>query len=320
LQPHRVFPEWNYTIRPRDPISKKWATYFWTDAKKIFPDPDLPRIHKPYYHQPSPKEALATARHIQDTEACTRALIDLAPHLPAELKDEALAMACAIWNKEQRDASSALAPTLPEPLQAETLAAVCAIQDEGTRAKRLVACAPTLSDALKVEALAVARAFQTQEYRARVLSALAPTLPNELRIEAINEAVHLIYGLIDHERTRRPELYRKTVFARGKERFDGFQRQLWPETLHALAQHTRRELLDDLTALLPLIEHLGGQAAIEGFFYALRDVTTWWPWAATTPLESSARSFSVILPVVRSRRGGRATTAQAIVFNRAVGA
>jgi hypothetical protein len=23
LQPHRVFPEWNYTIRPCDPISKK---------------------------------------------------------------------------------------------------------------------------------------------------------------------------------------------------------------------------------------------------------------------------------------------------------
>jgi hypothetical protein len=48
-------------------------------------------------------------------------------------------------------------------------------------------------------------------------------------------------------------------------------------TLDALAQHPRDELLANLAALVPMIEHLGGQVAIEEFFYALRDVTTWWP-------------------------------------------
>jgi hypothetical protein len=47
--------------------------------------------------------------------------------------------------------------------------------------------------------------------------------------------------------------------------------------LHTLAQGTRRDLLESLTALVPLIEHLGGQAAIEDLFYALHDVAQWWP-------------------------------------------
>jgi len=64
----------------------------------------------------------------------------------------------------------------------------------------------------------------------------------------------------------------------GKEKYRGFyQQSLWPETLHTLVQRSRDELLEDLAALVPLIEHLGGQSAIEDFFYALRDVTTWWP-------------------------------------------
>lgn len=97
-------------------------------------------------------------------------------------------------------------------------------------------------------------------------SALAPTLTSELRIETFNEAVHLVHGLL-HDAN----------ISWGDEHFNGFQRHLWPEMLHPLAEIPRHELLDDLAALVPLIEHLGSQAAIEEFFYALRDVTTWWP-------------------------------------------
>ena len=52
---------------------------------------------------------------------------------------------------------------------------------------------------------------------------------------------------------------------------------LWPETLRALARHRRAELLDDLNALLPLIEHLGGAEAVQETFLAMRDVARWWP-------------------------------------------
>jgi len=36
-------------------------------------------------------------------------------------------------------------------------------------------------------------------------------------------------------------------------------------------------LIESFIALAPLIEHLGGKTAIEDSFYAMWDVTTWWP-------------------------------------------
>jgi hypothetical protein len=142
----------------------------------------------------------------------------------------------------------------------------------------LFTLAPTLPEPLKAEALTAVQAIQDQMRRTQVLCALAPTLLNGLQRETLFiEAVHLVHELVNTGPRNRSGLYCQIISSWGKQRFHGFQLQLWSETLHALARRPRNELLDDLAALVPLIEHLGGQSAIEDFFYALRDVTTWWP-------------------------------------------
>jgi len=52
---------------------------------------------------------------------------------------------------------------------------------------------------------------------------------------------------------------------------------LWDETLPLLARRTRRNLLADLRALVPVIHALGGDEAIAETFRAIQDTARWWP-------------------------------------------
>jgi len=58
--------------------------------------------------------------------------------------------------------------------------------------------------------------------------------------------------------------------------YKGLQSSIWSNTLHKMASRRRGALLRDIGALAPLIEHLGGKAAIKEVFYAIRDVVRWW--------------------------------------------
>lgn len=88
------------------------------------------------------------------------------------------------------------------------------------------------------EALLAAHAIEWEEARAEALGALAPHLA----------------GL------PRDRLY-----------------PLWRETLPLLAARTRRDLLSDLPALLPVILRLGGEAAVAETFRAVQFVGERWP-------------------------------------------
>jgi hypothetical protein len=87
-------------------------------------------------------------------------------------------------------------------------------------------------------ALAAAREIQKADDRARVLAALAEPLA----------------------KLPRPALHPS-----------------WHETLSSLARRTRRDLLADLEALIPVIHALSGEAAIAETACAIQDVTRWWP-------------------------------------------
>ena len=117
------------------------------------------------------------------------------------------------------------------------------------------------------EALRAARAITHEESRARALTGLARHLPDRLQVEALAES----FPFADRY------MIEQIMSIMSNHSQAGFQVLLWREILHTLAQGTRRDLLESLTALVPLIEHLGGQAAIEDLFYALRDVAQWWP-------------------------------------------
>ncbi len=49
------------------------------------------------------------------------------------------------------------------------------------------------------------------------------------------------------------------------------------EALPILAERTRKQLLADLGALVPVIEALGGAEAVEEAVQAVQDVGWWWP-------------------------------------------
>ncbi|MDZ8069309.1 MAG: hypothetical protein RMY64_27465, partial [Nostoc sp. DedQUE08] len=182
-------------------------------------------------------EALAAARAIQDKYSRAYALSALAEKLP-DILPEALAVARAIHDEVYRAyALSALAEKLPLELLPEALAAARAIQHESNRAKVLSALAEKLPLELLPEALAAARAIHDEVYCAKVLSALAGSLS---------------------------QMPSTKLFP------------LWQDTLHELSLRTRRDLLQDIKALFPVIFALGGEAATVELVRAIQDVARWW--------------------------------------------
>ncbi|MEH2115469.1 hypothetical protein [Nostoc sp.] len=51
---------------------------------------------------------------------------------------------------------------------------------------------------------------------------------------------------------------------------------LWQDTVHELCLRTRRDLLQDIKALFPVIFALGGEAATVEIACAIVDVGRWW--------------------------------------------
>ncbi|HUX77182.1 MAG TPA: hypothetical protein VMY40_11135 [Anaerolineae bacterium] len=147
-----------------------------------------------------PGEALTAAREIASRWGGGEALVlvDLAPHLPERLREEALAAAQKIRNADDRvEALISLAPHLPDPLREqvlrEALAAAREIRWDQARAEVLGSLAPHLPVPLREqmvgEALAAARKIWNADDRAQTLGALAPHLPVPLREQTVGEAL-----------------------------------------------------------------------------------------------------------------------------------
>ncbi len=253
-------------------------------------------------------EALAAVQAIRSEYTRAEALSGLAEHLPDELKGEALATAQAITDEKERDkALSGLAKHLPDELKEEALAAAQAIRDEEMRAGALSRLAEHLPDEQRVkviaEALAAVQAITHEESRAWALSGLAEHLPDELKGEALTTAqairderarTEALSGLAEHLSDEEwPELlkaialkvnypintFHRLVSARQAGNFSGLSEKpaVWTDTLRALSYQDRGMLLENLTALAPLIVHLGGREAIGEMVRAIRDVSGWWP-------------------------------------------
>ena len=183
-------------------------------------------------------EALAAAREIQEAYFRAHVLAALAERLPAEHLPTALAAAREIQEAYPRArVLAALAERLPE-VWPEALAAAREIQEADARADALRALAERLPAEHLPTALAAAREIQEADDRADALRALAEPLA----------------------KLPRPALHPS-----------------WHETLSSLARRTRRDLLADLEALIPVIHALSGEAAIAETACAIQDVTRWWP-------------------------------------------
>jgi hypothetical protein len=111
------------------------------------------------------------------------------------------------------------------------------IESQSSRAKALNALAHKLPPKLLPQAIAAARDISDKSSRTKTLSALA------LRLLEIPVT----------------ELF-----------------PLWQETLHKLALHNRKDLLEDINALAPIIFKLGNLAAVTEVITAIEDVARWW--------------------------------------------
>ena len=173
---------------------------------------------------------------------------------------------------------AALAPHLtpPERDQAlsQALEAARAIGDEGSRAEALAALAPHLTPPLLGPALEAARAIGAVGSRAEALAALAPHLTPPERDQALSQALEAARAIGDEESRARalaalaPHLVKLSP---------GTLYPLWNATLQLAATRTRRDLLSDLRALVPILATLGGAEAVAETFCAIQDVGRWWP-------------------------------------------
>jgi uncharacterized protein YeeX (DUF496 family) len=214
-------------------------------------------------------QALDIAFKIKKADACIKALDDLIPYLPQDLRDQGLAKIVErliepgdktvgldryikgleyikkIHNKTLRaDTLINLARYLPmeemgaEALAAEALAITQEIQDTPSFAKALAILSARLPSNLLPKALVLAREIENKDARAQALAALA---------------------------SRLAKLPRRDLYP------------LWDETLRHLARRTCDDLITDLKALEPIIRALGGEEAIAETFRAIRGVARWWP-------------------------------------------
>ena len=173
----------------------------------------------------------------EDGRAAARG--DAAAHLGDEIR-------CALIEASIRSLAANLPPELVAALvrhhqwtPRQALAYIRQNPDKWTRVETLGKLLPFLERPEHLaEALAAAREIQEAYPRARVLAALAEPLA----------------------KLPRPALHPS-----------------WHETLSSLARRTRRDLLADLEALIPVIHALSGEAAIAETACAIQDVTCWWP-------------------------------------------
>ena len=212
-------------------------------------------------------EALRTAFFIQDESNRATILSSLALQLPEALLTLALVTTGTIQSKYQRaKVLSSLAPQLPK-LFPEALETARAIPDASDRAKVLSSLAPQLPE-LFPEALETARAIEAEFNRATILSSLAPQLPETLLLESLNAA-----------REIRELYYRANAFSciAGELKRLPANFSLWQEIIHTLVCRGRKDFLEDLAKLVPVIITLGGSESLPEIARAIQDVGRQWP-------------------------------------------
>ena len=152
----------------------------------------------------------------------------------------------------------------------EALSAARGIGDAGMRTKASAGVAKCLPaeerQNVLAEALSVARGIDDAESRGRALQEVAQRLPT-------GEALVVARGIDDAEG-------RAQALAEVAERLGQISElsmRQWVETARVLAMHTRSDCIADFTAILPLIQVLGGETAVRSLGRSIACVGTWWP-------------------------------------------
>jgi uncharacterized protein YeeX (DUF496 family) len=234
-------------------------------------------------------EVLAAVQEIRDEATRVEALSSLIRHLPSDLQSEAMRTALAtaqeIVDKRQKvrvltDLTEYLSEDLQGKAIREAVAIARKISDKQTRAEALSRLHKYLPKGLKMEilreALAAAQEIADERWKSRALVDLVEHLPTNSQAEAFPLA---FLALKEEQRPYLLDPYTDLIRLWQKTDFIGLESSkiIWAEHLHTRADQRRDKLIQDLSVLIPLTEHLGGQQAVMYTLCALRDVTRWWP-------------------------------------------
>jgi hypothetical protein len=251
--------------------------------------PEAPKLYS---------EALAVTRQIHDESLRANVLIALVEQLP-ELYPEALAVTRQIQDTSDRaNALIVLAEKMPE-LYPEALEATRQIQDRVDRVKALCKLAEKLPNSYQ-EALAIVHQFYNENQRTIALEVLAKKLPGALipEVLAITDQIQhdgrrsyvfrafsehcsdrWIPTLLEKAHQLNDFYFRAGVFSALLPRLalDKIDPPFWKELLATLTCRTRKEFIEDIPKLAPVIVALGGEEALRGVVESMRQVGGWWP-------------------------------------------
>lgn len=244
---------------------------------------------------------LWAAQKVTHSGLRAKILVRLAPHLLEPELREALRLAQALPEYRRVDDSR---------LMSESMVALSLPPEErDTRPKgmALAGLLPRLAELDRArEALAEALALEDDFWRGKALARMAPSLPADLLPQAVRAAEQIPLTAFDESRTEALTKLAIALVARDNlpvalavaRTIDGVEmrvealrqaasrvprldmaqgRQLWQETLHALATRHRADLLRDLVALVPFVVTLGGREALAEIGRYLEKVGRWWP-------------------------------------------
>lgn len=232
------------------------------------------------------EEILAISRRLEDKDHQIELIVNIIPYFLEEdiltLLQEALSVAWSINDKNLLEelqkqyhdevwVKSNPHLTNQEKMTAELIELVLPIAREEGDALILAAIIPDLHETLRQtiakETLIAARQMDDgDETKLRVLESLATYLPEEIFEEATkipynNYRMELIVSLTPHLII----LPKQQIYLNLK------------KALQYLCLRTRPQLLSDITSLVPIINALGSEKAIQDTWLAYETVSAWWP-------------------------------------------
>lgn len=151
------------------------------------------------------------------------------------------------------------------------------IESNGNRAEAIVGLMPRLAQLghstrvlVEIRQLWEQSRFSDNTPRTDALVSVAPYLPEEHLAEALEIARTVEYSI------GRAEALAALAHRLAQLPSDCLYPP-WQDTLYHLAQRTRKDLVADLHALIPVIVALGKVEAIKETYQAIEDVGRWWP-------------------------------------------
>ena len=128
--------------------------------------------------------------------------------------------------------------------------------------------------------LELAHGIEEVKYKAWALMLIAPHLTDmDIKCQTLRKAFELI---VTHPDERERKAQAEHLVALLSQLSLPMLAEFWYIALPVLSLRSRKDLLRDLQAFMPVIRALGGADALSETFKAVQDVSRWWP--CTTPV------------------------------------